>query len=215
MERKLKKKKLNIEHQENDSLTASEREQIKQLFGKKFVYSTNAKWSLKSTSAFAKDFLSKQDSEFCRHEEHNSADEDGRTNEAKHSSVSAAQNVDSCSLSNARHAFPCESLDSAEICPGNLPWQRSESSCNVYQSVLAGFAQGKDKVSHNAKTARRKVCPMHRRHVKKVRIALPAPWQHDALVAEKDRLNTLKDRLSDKEMVAWHQHTNSTNLAGK
>lgn len=66
----------------------------------------------------------------------------------------------------------------------------------------------------NANKFRRKAVPAQRR-LKRVRVVLPPPWQCDTLIGVKDELNALKDKLSDKEMIVWHQHTNSTNLAGQ
>ncbi|KAK2868896.1 hypothetical protein Q7C36_000767 [Tachysurus vachellii] len=40
------------------------------------------------------------------------------------------------------------------------------------------------------------------------------PWSHPPLQALKNSLNEVKDRLSDKDLSVWHQHTCSTNRAG-
>jgi len=82
------------------------------------------------------------------------------------------------------------------------------------QSKSPHFAEGRHNQFGNANKFRRKNVPVQRQ-LKRVRVDLPAPWQCDTLISLKDELNALKDKLSDKEMIAWHQHTNSTNLASK
>ena len=39
--------------------------------------------------------------------------------------------------------------------------------------------------------------------------------EHGCLQALKVSLNSVKNQLSDKDLEVWHQHTNSTNRAGK
>lgn len=46
------------------------------------------------------------------------------------------------------------------------------------------------------------------------KLLLPDRWECDVLLSLKEKLNAIKDRLSDKDMALWHQHTSSTNLAG-
>jgi hypothetical protein len=52
------------------------------------------------------------------------------------------------------------------------------------------------------------------RKMQKIAMKLPSPWQCETLMTLKVELNTLKDQLSDKEMLVWHQHTSATNPAG-
>jgi hypothetical protein len=52
------------------------------------------------------------------------------------------------------------------------------------------------------------------RKLQRVAMTLPSPWQCDTLMTLKVELNKLKDQLSDKEMLVWHQHTSATNPAG-
>ena len=95
------------------------------------------------------------------------------------------------------------------------PVKHRHSSWRHYpQSKSPHFAEGRHSQFGNANKFRRKVVPVQRQ-LKRVKVDLPPPWQCDTLISLKDKLNALKDKLSDKEMITWHQHTNSTNLAGK
>ena len=94
------------------------------------------------------------------------------------------------------------------------PVKHRHSSCGSPQSKSPHFLEGRHAQFGNANKFRRKVVSVQRQ-LKKVRVDLPPPWQCDTLITVKNELNALKDKLSDKEMIAWHQHTTSTNMAGK
>ena len=45
-------------------------------------------------------------------------------------------------------------------------------------------------------------------------VVLNEIWAIDELLKMKNELNELKNNLNDKDMILWHQHTRSVNLAG-
>lgn len=229
-----KRKRLDCDS--NDNMAINAETQVRSLFQKEFCYIKSSRWTLETTSLFrnftkgeelksskqlctcgrVKNKTAWQDtSELCTHQTLSSSlNKDCLMGEIKniplHDSVR-------CACYNGKHG----ELETAFVVKSQTETERSGCS----QGEAAQLHTCHDTHSHSH-------CCHHLNHYENISkpnqtvnleekrqrqmrgLYLSKAWPHNELLGLKDNLNSLKDQLSDKEMVVWHQHTSSTNLAG-
>ncbi|XP_076436686.1 uncharacterized protein LOC143276151 isoform X2 [Babylonia areolata] len=173
-------------------------ETLGRLFSKKYIYSRNDEWSLKSTSVFSP-LMQKYPT----------------------GSAITGEGVTKTGVEDCKQNQPISSTQSDVRHDSAKDWTSSTHRFHAVDHGVRTSPQSSPQIKSprfldgpQPSKFRRRMAPT-RRPSPKMKVTLPSPWQYETLIAEKDKLNALKDKLSDKEMIAWHQHTNSTNLAGR
>lgn len=81
-------------------------------------------------------------------------------------------------------------------------WQLDEQSCGIVEELF------QRKFSYSKPT--QKLCPFNSHSSNQ----MASVWNCDRLTSMKNNINILKESLSDKDIIQWHEHTGSRSLAG-